>query len=361
MLASKIVEIEKENFMSDSSNVLKFILFLMILYLLKVADFIFLPFVIALFFFSLIYILSSKYKQFLLDRLHLPIWTAAFAKALSIITIAGVVYFIVVGIESNINNVYYRFADYQNNINQLMEKIRILLGLNHKITISSLLKDINITKSIGNLAHGFASFVSMSIMVLVYVLFLLLEEKSLIKKFPSIFDNSKKHSEAVKMIKKIYSKIEIYMSVKLFTSFLTGVLGYILMKSLNLDFALFWAILMFLFNFIPTIGSIISSVFPILFAALQFNGEFFPVSIIAIGIIFIQLLIGNIIDPKIMGKRLNLSPLLLILSLVIWGGIWGIAGMFLCVPIMIIITIILLQIPSTKKFALLLTSDGETF
>ena len=84
-------------------------------------------------------------------------------------------------------------------------------------------------------------------------------------------------------------------------------------------------------------------------------------SIVSIGIITIQLLIGNIVDPKIMGKRLNLSPLVLILSLVIWGSIWGVVGMFLCVPIMIIITIVLLQIPSTKKFAMLLTQDGETF
>ena len=151
------------------------------------------------------------------------------------------------------------------------------------------------------------------------------------------------------------------MTVKLFTSFLTGLLGYIVMKFVHLDFAMFWAILMFLFNFVPTVGSIISSVFPIMLALLQFNGDLVSFSIVSIGIITIQLLIGNIVDPKIMGKRLNLSPLVLILSLVIWGSIWGVVGMFLCVPIMIIITIVLLQIPSTKKFAMLLTQDGETF
>ena len=147
----------------------------------------------------------------------------------------------------------------------------------------------------------------------------------------------------------------------MFTSLLTGILAFIIMKSVNLDFATFWAILIFLLNFIPTIGSIVSSAFPILFAVLQFNCDILPISIVTIGIIAIQLLIGNIIDPKIMGKRLNLSPLVLILSLVIWGSIWGVVGMFLCVPIMIILTIILLQFPSTKKFAMLLTEDGATF
>ena len=344
----------------ENFKALNFILLFIILYILKAADFIVLPFIIALFFYILISILSSRYTKFFTETLRLPIWVSYFSKGLSIITIAGIVYFIVVGIESNINEVYHRFTDYKTNINNLIKELQVIFGIKHKLNISMILRDINLSQ-IGGIAKGVANFISMFFMVLIYLSFLLLEEKSLKKKFPIIFDNSKKETEAKKMIKKIYKKIEVYMSVKLFTSFLTGILGYVLMKSIHLDFAVFWAILMFLCNFIPTIGSIISSIFPIVFAILQFNGDLLSVSIIGIGIAVIQLIIGNIIDPKIMGSRLNLSPLVLILSLVIWGGMWGIAGMFLCVPITIIITIILLQIPSTKKFALLLTRDGDSF
>ena len=150
------------------------------------------------------------------------------------------------------------------------------------------------------------------------------------------------------------------MLVKFFTSFLTAIITYIIMESVNLDFSLFWAILIFLLNFIPTIGSIVASIFPILLSLLQYNNTFVPFTIISVGIITTQLIIGNIIDPKLTGNSLNLSPLVLILSLVVWGHIWGIMGMFLSVPIMIIITITLFEFPQTKKIAILLSRDGET-
>ena len=347
--------------MPEKSKALNIILLFLILYILKTGQAIFLPFVVALFFWLLIYILSSAYSEIFVDKLKLPLWTRHFSRFLSIITIAGIVYFIGIGIETNINDVYQAFGSYQKNMNAVFDKIQSMFGIEHKITFATIANDIDIPQAINSVVQGFASFLSQSLMVLVYLLFILLEEKSFSKKIPQIFSSKKKENDMKKMFDKIYSKIEVYMTVKLFTSFLTGLLGYIVMRFVHLDFAMFWAILMFLFNFVPTVGSIISSVFPIMLALLQFNGDLVSFSIVSIGIITIQLLIGNIVDPKIMGKRLNLSPLVLILSLVIWGSIWGVVGMFLCVPIMIIITIVLLQIPSTKKFAMLLTQDGETF
>ena len=347
--------------MPEKSKALNIILLFLILYILKTGQAIFLPFVVALFFWLLIYILSSAYSEIFVDKLKLPLWTRHFSRFLSIITIAGIVYFIGIGIETNINDVYQAFGSYQKNMNAVFDKIQSMFGIEHKITFANIANDIDIPRAINSVVQGFASFLSQSLMVLVYLLFIFLEEKSFSKKIPQIFSSKKKENDMKKMFDKIYSKIEVYMTVKLFTSFLTGLLGYIVMKFVHLDFAMFWAILMFLFNFVPTVGSIISSVFPIMLALLQFNGDLVSFSIVSIGIITIQLLIGNIVDPKIMGKRLNLSPLVLILSLVIWGSIWGVVGMFLCVPIMIIITIVLLQIPSTKKFAMLLTQDGETF
>lgn len=347
--------------MPEKSKALNIILLFLILYILKTGQAIFLPFVVALFFWLLTYILSSAYSEIFVDKLKLPLWTRHFSRFLSIITIAGIVYFIGIGIETNINDVYQAFGSYQKNMDAVFDKIQSMFGIEHKITFANIANDIDIPQAINSVVQGFASFLSQSLMVLVYLLFILLEEKSFSKKIPQIFSSKKKENDMKKMFDKIYSKIEVYMTVKLFTSFLTGLLGYIVMRFVHLDFAMFWAILMFLFNFVPTVGSIISSVFPIMLALLQFNGDLVSFSIVSIGIITIQLLIGNIVDPKIMGKRLNLSPLVLILSLVIWGSIWGVVGMFLCVPIMIIITIVLLQIPSTKKFAMLLTQDGETF
>ena len=347
--------------MAENSKALNIILLFLIIYVLKSAQSIFLPFVVALFLWCLIYILTTKYSEIFIEKFKFPLWTRKLARILAIITIAGIIYFIFVGIKNNIDNVSETFGNYQKNINGIFEKIQNYLGINNKMTLINLRRSINIPKIINSLVQGVGSFLSNSVMVLVYLLFILLEEKSFSKKFPKLFRSKKKEKEVMEMLKKIYSKIEVYVSVKMFTSLLTAILAYVVMDSVKLDFAIFWAILMFLFNFIPTVGSIISSILPISLSLLQFNGDLVYFSIVSIGIISIQLLIGNIIDPKIMGRRLNLSPLVLILSLVIWGSIWGIIGMFLCVPIMIIITIILLQIPSTKKFAMLLTEDGNSF
>lgn len=347
--------------MVEKSKALGFIVLFLVLYLLKVAQSIFLPFIVALFLWCLIYILTTNYSKFFIEKLKLPLWSKFFARLLAIITIAGIIYFIVIGIKSNIDDVSETFGRYQKNMGDIFDKLQTYIGIKNKLTFHNAIRDIDIAKVINTIFQSVAGFVQSSVMVFIYLLFILLEEKSFSKKIPQLFSSKKKEKEVKSLFEKIYSKIEIYVSVKMFTSFLTCILGYIVMKSVNLDFATFWAILMFLLNFIPTIGSIISSAFPILLAILQFNGDILSISIVAIGIISIQLLIGNILDPKIMGRRLNLSPLVLILSLVIWGSIWGVVGMFLCVPIMIILTIILLQIPSTKKFAILLTEDGTTF
>lgn len=347
--------------MVEKSKTLNIILLFLIIYVLKSSQSIILPFVVALFLWCLIYILTTKYSELFIEKFKLPLWTRKLARIFAIISIAGIIYFIVVGIKNNIDNVSATFGNYQKNMNGIFEKIQNYLGITNKMTLANLTKDINIPHMVNSVVQGVGSFLSNSVMVFVYLLFILLEEKSFSKKFPKLFKTKKKEKEVMDMLKKIYSKIEVYVSVKMFTSLLTAVLAYVVMDSVKLDFAMFWAILMFLFNFIPTVGSIISSVLPISLSLLQFNGDLVSFSIVSIGVISIQLLIGNIIDPKIMGRRLNLSPLVLILSLVIWGSIWGIVGMFLCVPIMIIITIILLQIPSTKKFAMLLTEDGDSF
>lgn len=338
---------------------LNIILLFLIMYVLKTTQNIFLPFVMALFFWCIIYIIDTSYKDLFIKKLNCPKWINFITKPLAIITLTGIVYFIVVGIKSNINDVSKTFGSYQHNISLIIDKIATSFHIS-SLNSKELLQNINIPKLINSVIQSFAGFLSSTTMVLVYILFLILEEKSLINKLPLLFKDKKTLTKVKNIFTKIFTKIRIYMLVKFFTSFLTAIITYIIMESVNLDFSLFWAILIFLLNFIPTIGSIVASIFPILLSLLQYNNTFVPFTIISVGIITTQLIIGNIIDPKLTGNSLNLSPLVLILSLVVWGHIWGIMGMFLSVPIMIIITITLFEFPQTKKIAILLSRDGET-
>ena len=130
------------------------------------------------------------------------------------------------------------------------------------------------------------------------------------------------------------------------------------MAAIGLDFAAFWGMLIFFLNFIPTVGSILATVFPSLLAVIVFES---PAAIIGVigGITGIQLLVGNFMEPKLMGNSLNLSPLVILLSLSLWGSLWGIPGMFLCVPITVIAMIICSHFAQTRPVAIFLSGNGR--
>ena len=123
-------------------------------------------------------------------------------------------------------------------------------------------------------------------------------------------------------------------------------------------FAFFWAFLIFILNYIPTIGYLIATLFPALISLLQF-GTFINPMIVLVAIGSIQFLVGNVIEPKLMGNSLNVSPLVVLISLAFWGTIWGVTGMILSVTITIMIIISCSQFKSTKWIAILLSENGN--
>jgi predicted PurR-regulated permease PerM len=138
--------------------------------------------------------------------------------------------------------------------------------------------------------------------------------------------------------KNITQQIQGYIAAKFLISLLTGSLVGVILWLFGVDFAIVWAVLTFLLNFIPNIGSVIAVILPALMTLVQFEsfGYTLLVSLIIVGV---QNIIGNIIEPKIMGNRLGLNPLVILLSLLVWGYIWGIVGMFLSVPLTAIVKI----------------------
>ena len=141
-------------------------------------------------------------------------------------------------------------------------------------------------------------------------------------------------------------------------SFLTAGLCYVILLFYGVDFAEVWALLIFLLNFIPTIGSIIAVIIPALVALVQFDTVWTSVQLLAL-MGFVQFLIGNVVSPRYMGKTLNLSPFVVIVALTFWGTIWGIEGAFLSVPITASIAIICQYVPGWRWIAILLSSDGR--
>lgn len=130
------------------------------------------------------------------------------------------------------------------------------------------------------------------------------------------------------------------------------------LRLVGVDFAAVWGLIIFLLNYIPNVGSAIGVVFPALLALVQFE-TLTPFVMVVLGLGTTQFVIGNVVEPAMMGSSLNLSSFVIILSLTFWGMIWGIAGMVLCVPIMVIIAIVCSNFKRLHWVAVLLSSDGR--
>ncbi len=138
---------------------------------------------------------------------------------------------------------------------------------------------------------------------------------------------------------KVTTEIKSYIVIKTYVSLGTGVLVWLLLAVLGVDFALLWGVLAFLFNFIPTIGSIIAALPPVLLGLVQHG--FGVAAAVLGGFVVINMVIGNVVEPHLMGRRLGLSTLVVFLSLVFWGWLWGAAGMLLSVPLTMVVKIAL--------------------
>jgi len=132
------------------------------------------------------------------------------------------------------------------------------------------------------------------------------------------------------------------------------------MKWVQLDFAEFWALLIFFLNYIPNIGAMVATAFPVALALIQFD-SWEPFIEITSGIVAIQFIVGNFLEPRLLGKSLNLSTLVILFALALWGSLWGIIGMFLSVPITVMMMIIFAHFDVTRPIAILLSQDGYIF
>ena len=208
------------------------------------------------------------------------------------------------------------------------------------------------------LLAGLTNFARGLLLVLLYVLFFLIEQGAFGRKMAALGLPLQETNRLSVVLNKVNDAMRTYLGVKTFTSMLTAVLCWIIFYFVGVDYALFWAFLVFLFNYVPTIGSITATLLPAFLALVQFEG-LTPFLVIVIGVTAIQLLVGNILEPRLMGETLNISPLVVVLALILWSMLWGIIGMLLSVPITVAIIIVCAQFDTTRPVAVLLSKDGK--
>ncbi len=261
-------------------------------------------------------------------------------------------------VTNSVTNVTDSYDKYEPNVEKIITELGNYLNVDILTSIKSLIGDFNYGSVLGDLANGVSSILGDTFMIIIYALFLFLEERSFVKKLHKILSGGKNYENIQTILEKIENSISNYLRLKTYVSVLTGVLSYIVLLMVGVDSAPFWAFLIFLLNYIPTVGSLVGTLFPAIFSLLQF-GEFTPFLVIAIAVGAIQVVVGNVVEPRLFGKSLNLSPLVTILALSLWGKIWGITGMVLSVPITVIMIIVFSQFEKTRAIAIMLSENGD--
>jgi len=221
-----------------------------------------------------------------------------------------------------------------------------LAGINWGQNIGDFL--VTISRSIFN-------FASKLTLVVVFLFFILLGKPYFKYKIRKSFSEDDAN-QLSRVTNSITGQVRRYLSFQFLISFATGLCVWFALLLIGVDFPVTWGALAFFLNFIPTIGSIVSSIPPIILALVQFYPELLPAVITAIAIISIHFIIGNGITPKVLGDQLNLSPVVVLLALLFWGWLWGIAGALMSVPIAATIKIICENVPTLHPIAVMMGS-----
>jgi predicted PurR-regulated permease PerM len=221
-----------------------------------------------------------------------------------------------------------------------------------------LLTRINLQRLLGSLIASVGSIVVTFVVVCLYATFLLLERRNFEAKLASLSGDPTRVARIRQVIGAINGRIGSYLALKTLLSLLLGVTSYIVLRMFELEFAGLWAVLITVLNFIPYVGSALGVIFPVLMAVVQY-GDPGTILSLTLSLAFLQFVIGNFLDPYVMGNSLNLSPFAILVSLAIWSELWGVPGAFLAVPITAILTIVLSEFAGTRPIAVLLSRNGK--
>lgn len=328
-----------------------------IIYFLIIGQNILIPLILSIFSWFLI----KEIREFLdksswISRV-IPRWIKTiFAVATLLVVISVFSQLLIINTQQLANSL----TKYNKTLINLSDSLSLNTGIDFGSSIQSFAGELDFKSIVSQLLNSITGLLSNSIMVLLYLIFILLEESTFINKMRAIYPANEKFNRINDVLLNIDKSIGKYISIKTFLSFLTGTLSYLILIAIGVESALFFAFLIFILNFIPSIGSLIATLFPAIMALLQFGNETLtPFILVLILVGAVQMIVGNFLEPKLMGNSLNISSLVVILSLTIWGAIWGIAGMVLSVPITVIMIIIFSNFSSTKNIAILLSEKGK--
>jgi len=315
---------------------------------LKAAEAIVIPMLLALF----IAIISTPFLRLMISK-GVPSSIAIVIVLLVLLTVGGLLATVVT---QSINTFLERMPEYQSKLqNTLIGILPLLENMHLPIDRQTLLESINPSSVMGVFGQALTmlkSILTSTFLVLFIVIFILMEEATFSNKLKIALP---KANETIDTATNFIKRVNKYILIKSTISLITGILITLWLLYLDVDFPVLWGLIAILMNFIPNIGSLIAAIPAVLLAFVQLGiGD---AAMVALGYLIINVTLGNLIEPRLMGKGLGLSPLVVFLSLITWGWLFGIVGMFLSIPLTMIVKIALEQNPGTLWIAILLGNE----
>lgn len=295
---------------------------------------------------------------FWLERRRMPRTLAALCAlslSVAVVLVAGL------ATVASVNAFVSALPFYRARLNQLVWQLRDRLA-DRGISLAELnwfesLDSGQVLKFLADAFTAISGVVGNSILVLLIVAFTLLEVSTFEGKLAAAFGGA---SRSVTQFREIAINVGRYLVWKSLISLATGVGIWVWLTALDVDFALLWGLLAFLLNYIPNFGSILAAVPAIVLALVQLGPA--KAVLVAIGYLVVNLIMGNIVEPRLIGRALGLSPLVVLLSLLLWGWVFGPVGLFLAAPLTMAVKIVLESHPDARWLAVLLgpgTAPGD--
>jgi AI-2 transport protein TqsA len=250
--------------------------------------------------------------------------------------------------------------EYESRLNVLLSEGAARLGLDQSITTSEIIRRANPARYVGLVAAGLRNFAESAVFVLIYLGFLLASRRGFGRKSAALFVTEGRRQEARLVFDRIRSGVESYVWVQTLVGLVIAALSAALMAATGLSHVLFWALVIFLANYIPAVGAAIGVLFPPLFGLLEFDDLVRPLILLG-GMEAVHFGVSHVLQPRLQGQRLNLDPLVVLFSLAFWSVLWGITGAFLSTPLTVVAMAILAEFRATRPIAVLLSGDGSPY
>lgn len=328
---------------------------MMVATILVVGRDVLIPLAIAILIWHLINALGDLYHRVRIRGQTAPNWARLTLAVITILVLLGIVVEVIV---DNVGSVAAAAPVYDENLRKLLPQVFALFGQDEPPTLSQLIARIDIGGYVGLVSAALAGLVGDIGLIALYVAFMLFEQEMFDRKVDLLFADPERAARIRSLLGHIERQIEKYLWIKTVAGIAKALPSYLILVLVGVDYAGFWGLLVFLVHFIPTIGSVLGVALPALLAFLQF-ADLGTLAIVTVALSLVQFTISDIVEPKMMGDTLNLSPVVVILALAVWSTIWGIAGMFLCVPITAIIIIVCAHFDASRPVAVLLSAKGR--